>query len=269
MHRTTTLWFLLGAARAMCPLLNDCATTLELPCDLGNVCPVGSFEQRICPAGYSCPTPALQIPCRNASTCPPGSTQDLSFPIPGAAVFGSVVTIEIALADLNVSAMQLVRDNIGTGCNLCVIDPVWVDAQGNLTYCDNTTSLSDCLYYTPARRLLLQPRAYALFLVLSEGEFRPTFEHNCPPPCINFTIRANAPLRYDPTMRRRDVARLVENYFTPAPPAPPNPSSLPLILGLVGGGVVALVACVVVQRRTSHKTQIRCMFEGVRIDLKQ
>ena len=268
------LWMLLAGVSVlrMCPLLDDCVTTVEVPCDQGYVCPVGSFEQRVCPAGFNCPTPALQFPCRNASSCPPGSTQDATFPAPGAAVFGSAFTAEVAVADQSLSTIQVVRDNVARGCGLCAVEIVWYNAQGNVTYCDGDAS--ECLGLSFHARRLLQASAYALFLVFSEAEYHPTFNETCSPPCINFTVRANARIVYDPAMRRRDVAHLIEEYFAPAQQQTAASINVGMIAGVVGGGVVLMVAGGCVVRRGMRKTrfgtgQSGCMFEGVTIDSKK
>ena len=270
------LWMLLAGVSVLrkCLMPDDCVTTVELPCDQGNVCPEGSFEQRVCPAGFRCPTPALQIPCRNASRCPPGSTQDAAFPAPGDVVFGSTLNMEVALLGRNLSTMLVARDNVARGCGLCVVDFVWFDAQGNITYCDGSECPRLLSMYS---RRLLQASAYALFLVFSEAEYHPTFNETCAPPCVNFTVRSNARIVYDPAMKRRDVAHLIEEYFAPAQTAAASISP-PFHAkgGFIGGGVAVavLIAAGCVVRLVGGKKRVETtgatsMFVGVTIDVKK
>lgn len=189
-------------------------------------------------------------------------------------MFGSTLNMEVALLGRNLSTMLVARDNVARGCGLCVVDFVWFDAQGNITYCDGSECPRLLSMYS---RRLLQASAYALFLVFSEAEYHPTFNETCAPPCVNFTVRSNARIVYDPAMKRRDVAHLIEEYFAPAQTAAASISP-PFHAkgGFIGGGVAVavLIAAGCVVRLVGGKKRVETtgatsMFVGVTIDVKK
>ena len=68
-----------------CPLASYCATPAVLTPTQCNFtlaapafCPAGSYEERICPAGYVCAGPSRRQPCAPSSYCPEGSVVRLS-----------------------------------------------------------------------------------------------------------------------------------------------------------------------------------------------
>jgi hypothetical protein len=132
------------------------------------------------------------------------------------------------------------------------MDVVGLETTNKTTHC--TTDLSACFAATfSTRRRLLSDSAFVKMLVVSRGLFVPTFNVTCPPPCITYNARANAPIVFTSDSTREAFVSAVDKFFTAAPPQPSQQEFPTVIIAVIGASVgivtVVVVAGIVRMRR--------------------
>ena len=125
------------------------------------------------------------------------------------------------------------------------MDVVGLETTNKTTHC--TTDLSACFAATfSTRRRLLSDSAFVKLLVVSRDLFMPTFNVTCPPPCITYNSRANAPIIFTSDSTREAFVNAVDKFFTAAPQQPSQQQAFPTVIIAVLSATVCVVAAVVV-----------------------
>ena len=107
----------------------------------------------------------------------------------------------------------------------------------------------------------LAPPDEITFLIMSLEPFQPP---TCILPCVNVTVRANAPLRYNASKSRQDVASQVLAYFEAQGERTLTKTDIAAIAAVAGAAVVSIAGVIVFKIVKSRKGQVpACAENGI------
>ena len=101
----------------------------------------------------------------------------------------------------------------------------------------------------------LAPPDEITFLVLSLEPFQPP---TCVLPCVNVTVRANAPLRYNASKSRQDVASQVLAYFEAQGERTLTKTDIAAIVSVAAAAVVSIAGGIVFNIVKNRKAPPAC-----------
>ena len=182
---------------------------------------------------------------------------------PNNTVMVSVVTM--SFSSLNATLVATTQATLASTCANCSVDLLCITYLATITYCNDGADACIRQALGTAARRLLATGVQLTFVVISLSSYEPP-DDVCAPPCTDYTLRANTPMRYNASLSMERLALLLVIRDERAP----------LEINVLAIALVVVIVCLVltpnaykIRRATGYQAVQEAgadPVQGVRID---